>query len=448
MYQGTGLARRCSFGLEGARPPGGAPGLDVVRVLPDGAAARAGLFAGDRLVAVNGAPVLPTSIAAVARTFRPGDGVAFVVERAGRELRLSTLATPAPVERLDGADLELDTVDVGPHRLRMIRTTPCGAPHPRPTVLYLAGLGHATCELPDGPEAPERRFLEGLTALGFATARVERAGVGDSEGSPPDATDFFTEVAGYRAALERLRGDSGVGPIVLFGTSLGGMIAPLLAGEGAGVNGVVVFGTSARKWVDCILHATRRQRTLAGLSAPALDAELMAWAEIHARICRGGETPAEIFAARPELARFEGPSCRGRTIFGRDVAFFREIEGFDLRALWRTVDVPVLVLQGAFDWVCPREEGQSVVEACGPSARYVELPGIGHDMRAHATLERSFASPRAGVWNGAVIEAIRAWIADLQLEGQGSSSMAQEALSNGSPGAGAVRTTLSRLPAR
>jgi pimeloyl-ACP methyl ester carboxylesterase len=439
LYPRTALPRRCSFGLEVARD------LSVVRALPGGVAARAGVRAGDRLVEVCGTPADAATLAALARGVSAGEVVPFVVDRGGERLTMSAPAAAAPIERVAGADVTLGDVSVDGaverYRLRTLRTTPRNARAPHRNVLCIAGLGHATCELPPGDapsDAPERRFLEALGQLGLATLRVERAGVGDSEGPAPRATGFLDEVAGYRAALDALVGqrnstddaDPQVGDVVLFGTSLGGMIAPLLARRDAGVRAVVVFGTSARRWVDCVLHATRRQRALAGAEGAVLEAHVAAWTEIQTRICRGGETPAEIFAARPDLAVFEGPSCHGRTIYGRDVAFFQELERVDLSALWATVDVPILVLQGKYDWVCPPEEGRSVALAAGPRARYVELPGVGHDMRRHASLAESFRQPRAGAWDGSVTAAIARWLDEVVAPSQGSTAISHEAWSN------------------
>lgn len=404
MYQDR-LPRRCSLGLELR-----ARGLEVLRAVAGGTAEAAGVAPGDRLVAVDGAPLEDgASLARAARALSPGREVVFTVERDGARLSLGATACAAPVEAIAGAEVELGEVTVDGARLRTFLTMPSGAA--RAAALLLPGLGHASCELPANPADPQRALIEGLTSLGLATLRIERSGTGDSDGPPFAETDLFADVRAYRAGLDALLADRRFDRVLVFGQSVGGMIAPLLAAEGSGVGGVVVFGTTARPWVDAIVRGTRTQRRLGGAAeGPELEAEIAAWEELHVRACRGGRTPAEIFAEAPHLARLEGPSCTGRALFGRDVAFFQQLERLDLPALWRTVEVPVLSLAGEYDWVCAPEDGREVA-AHAPRGAFVALPAVGHDMLRHASLERSFAAPREGEWDGSVLEALGGWLA-------------------------------------
>lgn len=395
MYQDA-LPRRTSLGIELAPRTG-----EVLGVVAGGTADAAGVARGDRIVAVDdGSPLEP-------RRRGAGDRVAFVVERAGERRTLVGEARPAPVERVAGAAVRLGHVTLASGvRLRTLTTIPDGAPPPFHTVLLLPGLGHASCELGADADDPRRKLLEGLTSIGLSTVRVERSGTGDSEGPPSSETDLFVELEGYRAALDALDADPDVARVWVVGQSVGGMIAPILAPD----RPLVVFGTSARRWVDCIVRGTRIQRRLAGDAEEDIEAYVAAWAEMHALVCREGRTPEEVFALRPHLRSLEGSACRGRALFGRDVAFFQQIERVDLEALWRTVEAPVLVLAGAYDWICAPDDGRRIAELA-PAATFVELPATGHDMRAHASLERSFVAPREGRWDGAVVAAIRAFVA-------------------------------------
>jgi pimeloyl-ACP methyl ester carboxylesterase len=404
------LARRCSLGLEVRVKTG-----EVVHVTRGGTAAGAGVEVGDRLVSINGKELQSDAeLATIARGLSPGARVEIEVKRGGEKLRLEAAMAPAPVEHVAGASVRLGHVVVGGYRLRTIVTTPLDARPPFPLVLYLPGLGHGSCELPADARDPRRKLFEGLTSLGFATMRVERSGTGDSEGPPASEVDLFTEVDAYRAALDAVASHPDVAGVVLFGHSVGGMIAPLLAGEGSRAHGAVVFGTSSRKWTACIVRGTRRQRLLGGAAlGEELDAHVADWAEMHARVCGDLLSPDEVFERYPRLAALRGPSCRGRTLFGRNVSFFQQLERLDLRALWRTVAARALVLSGQYDWICDPEEGRAMMAEL-PAGRFVELPAIGHDMLRHASLEQSFRAPREGVWDGSVVDAVRAWIAELR----------------------------------
>jgi pimeloyl-ACP methyl ester carboxylesterase len=422
MYPSDELPRRPFLGVElRARREGTdtLDGVEVVRVADDGAAARAGVRGRDRLTAINGQSVHePAQIVALARSLAPGEPLTFDVARDRARTTLSGAAVPLPVERINGAELRLDHVGVNGHRLRTFLTIPVAGRPPFTAVLYLQGLGCASCELSQDPDDPLRALFEGWSRSGLATLRVERSGVGDSEGPPCRETDFFAELAAYRAALDALGRHRDIARTVLFGHSVGGMIAPLLAGEGDGVSGVVVFGSSSLRWYDCIVRATRRQRLLAGLAGEALDAHVAAWGELHARVCRDGLMPAEVFSRYPHLSTLEGSACHGETMFGRHVSFFQQLQRLDLAALWGTVSAPVLVLHGAYDWVCAPEEGQGIADAVsGPlrgRARFVELAQIGHDLRRHESLSQSYAHPRQGKWDGSLslLSAMSAWLRD------------------------------------
>ena len=243
--------------------------------------------------------------------------------------------------------------------------------------------------------------------------RVERSGVGDSEGRPCQTLGFFEEVAAYRAALDSLAKDERISKIVLFGQSVGGMIAPLLASEGSRVSGVVVFGTSSLHWYDCIVSATRRQRALAGMAGEELERLVGAWSEVHRMVCREGKTPAEVFAERPDLAFLEGSACHGASMYGRHVSFFQELERVDLPALHRTIAAPLLVLHGEYDWVCHPDEGRAIADVA-PASRFALLSAVGHDMRRHESLASSYTEPRRGVWDDRVVRETAAFIEALR----------------------------------
>ena len=182
VYQADALPRRPFLGLEIGAPPGGilgtAPGLYVVDVTKNGAAARAGILAGDLLIQVNDeAPRDVAELMARSRTLAAGAPVRFVVTRSGEQLALAERLDPLPLEQLDGADVVLDHIEVDGHRLRVIYTVPHGS-GPRPAVLYLQGIACTSCEYPFEPDRPVFWPDRGLDAgrLRDSSARAERRG--------------------------------------------------------------------------------------------------------------------------------------------------------------------------------------------------------------------------------------------------------------------------------
>ncbi|WP_170229981.1 alpha/beta fold hydrolase [Polyangium fumosum] len=419
MYQDDALPRRPFLGLElRARPAEGvSEGLPVVRVAEGGAAALAGVRAGDRLLSLGGATVSePRALVALVRGLVPGAPLHFEIVRDGARVTLPGKATPLPVEHIAGAEVRLGHVTVrGSWRQRTLLAIPTSGKPPFPGILFLSGLGTGSCELSQDPEDPMRQLLEGLAAAGIATMRVERSGVGDSEGPPCQTLGFFDELQGYYDANLALCHEPLVGDQVVFGHGLGGMMAPFLAGRGLNVRGVAVFGTTSHKWVDCMVRATRQQRVLAGMEGEELETYVAAWSEMYTSVCREGIFPRDVFARRPEFAWLEGTSCHGETMFGRHVSLFQEIERLELSALWRMTNVPVLVLHGSYDWAAAPDEGRMIADeiaAASPGrSRFVLLDKVAHDMRRHESLAQSFRNPRAGVRDEGLLRAVLEWLA-------------------------------------
>jgi alpha-beta hydrolase superfamily lysophospholipase len=99
--------------------------------------------------------------------------------------------------------------------------------------MMMRGFSCRSCEFPFAPETPLRALLTAWTRAGYCTLRVEKLGVGDSEGPPCPDNEFASDLAGARAGLELLRAMDFVDGerLAMFGHSVGGMIAPLLAAE-------------------------------------------------------------------------------------------------------------------------------------------------------------------------------------------------------------------------
>lgn len=403
------LPRRVYLGADLGVVPGSA-GASIHGVRAGGPASLSGLRPGDRIVRVGELEVThPADLARALRGARDGESISVEVERSGERVAADVVVRSLPVESIEGGRVVLGEVTTAGARLRTVFTHPAG-PGPWPCVFHLQGIDVGSCEHPLEPDAPLLRLLSEWTRAGFATLRVERSGVGDSEGPPPEETDLEVELEGLTAALDGLSAIPEVdrGQVFLFGHSIGGMLAPVIAGRST-VRGVTVFGTSAKRWRATAVGTTERQLALKGFPAEALSERLAAWAEMHAAVCRDGYTPAEAMARRPHLSVLASRQCGGAALFGHHATFFRQLDALGVGAAWTSVSAPVLVLRGEHDWVCDARDAESVV-AHVSGAAFAELPGIGHDLRWHESLEASFHRPREGTWTGAVSAATTDWM--------------------------------------
>jgi pimeloyl-ACP methyl ester carboxylesterase len=383
--------------------------LHVAELLPGGAAASAGVREGDVLVAIDGEAVTDAlQLLAIARARRSGARVELAVEREGQTRTFDAIAPPLPVETGDLGEIELGAIEIGGHRLRTLVNVPRGTGR-HAALLYLQGVRPRSCEYPLEPNAPLRLLANGCAHEGLLVLRVERAGVGDSEGPSCSQTGLDVELDGYVAGIDHLLSRPDVDPsrIFLFGQSFGAMTAPLLALE-RNVAGIIVYGASAARWHDCVVDTSRRQLRLAGHSEASIEAQVALWAELHALVCREGWTPALACEKRPHLRSLQSVDCVGETLWGRHVSLYQQLDAIDLSSAWAAVGrarVPVLVGRGEYDWICTRDEAEAIVRSTGASARYEELPHIGHDWLAYESFEKS-RQWGEGRWDGAVVRAI------------------------------------------
>lgn len=403
------LARRPYLGLELT------PGGRVVAVAAGSTAAAAGLAPGDRLAAIDDQPV--TSAAAIARSVRAlrvGATARFEIERGGERIHASGQVRPLPTERFEAARVVLDRVVTPEGRLRAIYTVPDAA-GPFSLIVFLPGGAWTSVEHPLAPDHPTRRLIAELTHAGFATLRIERSGMGDSEGPPCTEVGFETELAGYAAALA----DSGRQPFVaagrtlLFGTSLGARVAPLIADDS--VSSAIVFGASARSWHETLLGSTRRQAELSGLAGDALETYVARMARLQELVLRHGRTPEQAFEEDPALR--ELPSAvrgwyAGDRVFGRVARFHQELERADCASAWRRFGRPVLALAGEHDFIASFEEAREIVDLVQhPESGAFEVPGTDHHFKARRSRREALEDPLGGTYAETPVAMALAWLA-------------------------------------
>ncbi|MBI4953073.1 MAG: alpha/beta fold hydrolase [Myxococcales bacterium] len=405
------LARRPWLGVELGAPGRDAAGLPVLRVLPDSMAADAGLAPGDRLLAVGGHAL--TGLADVAPACRSVAGtdttvLAWHATASGEVRARAVAARPLPAEGVAGTRLFYDEVEGPLGRLRTIVTRPA-ARGPHPALLFLQGMDAGSVDFWSGAPAPFAALVHACAAAGFVTLRVEKHGVGDSEGPPCEEGSFADEVAGFRAGLEALARLPFVDArrLYAFGHSVGGMVAPLVA-DAAPLAGIAVYGTSAERFRDCMLASVGRQAALRGLAGPALEERLRLQAALYEAFYVRGLDPDAACAEEPALAACSDPR------FGRSARYVRELDAADLASGWARYRGHVLALHGEHDWVVSEAEAHALcghVRRGGGHARAEVVPGADHFLGAQPSRRASFDAPGSGPPCRPIVERLLGWLA-------------------------------------
>jgi dienelactone hydrolase len=325
------LPRRGYFGVSLEKAEGGAR---VFAVAHDSTAEASGIVIGDVIEAVDSQLVTSPELAvsAIGR-HKSGEPVKIDVRRDGKKLTISATLRSIPLEEMANATVHYGSVAVSPGvRLRTILSIPSDSQNGRfPAVFLIQGGGCGSIDSRFNTAVAQPGMMHTIGSQGFATMRVEKSGVGDSQGAPCDAIGYKEELAGYQAALSALRSNPAVDSnrIYLLGISLGGVFAPILAAE-TKVAGIIVYGSSS--------------------------------------------VPPPVFPGRSER-------------------FFREFASVDVTGVWAKVDTRVQVIQGQYDDDPYTKRGREIapiVNKVTPgAANFLELPGLDHCWSRHASLEAS-----------------------------------------------------------
>ena len=297
--------------------------------------------------------------------------------------------------------------------MRVIVTRPRAGGGKFPAVFVAGWLSCDSVEAPASTEDASGKVFRVLAELpGFVTVRIDKPGVGDSEGVCQE-TDFDTELSAYRAAFRGLPSYPFIdtNKVFVFGVSNGGGFAPLVA-EDAPVRGYIVDGGWVKTWFEHMMEIERRRFELSGKPAGQVNELLRSSARLYEDYLIEGRRPAEILAQHPELrAAWDGDD--DTHLYGRPIAFYQQLQQLNLESAWAKVRVPALVLHGQYDWIMSRDDHERIVELVNRNlpggAQFSELPATGHTFEHYVNMQAAF-NFKASAFNPGNAKLIGEWL--------------------------------------
>lgn len=288
-------------------------------------------------------------------------------------------------------------------RLRTIITKPRDAKGKLP-VIFLAGwLSCDSVEAPADTKDESGLVSRALAQLpGFSLFRVDKEGVGDSEGVCAE-NDFESELACYRAAFHALGNYDFIdtNKVYMLGISNGGGFAPLVPeseGEKAQVRGYISVGGWVKTWFEHMMEIERRRFTLMGKSPGEVNDLMKRAATLYHEWLIKGRSVEDILKEQPQLAEV-WPAGKDTThLYGRPLAFYQQLQKLNLADAWSRVRVSTYVLRGAFDWIMSREDQELIaryVNNNGDLATFYEIPNTGHTFQHYLSLADAFKGKSA-----------------------------------------------------
>jgi len=419
--------RRAYFGAT-LDSPGGDAGAEVLRVAEGSPAAQIGLQRGDRILKLNGRALgASLEVEKFQNALRAGDTLRIEVKRGAEVFERLVKLPGLPMESWPGIRTVYGSA-LSPrgYRVRTIITRPADAGGRLPGIFLAPWLSCDSVEMPFGPGTDGMAGL--LYALakqsGYALMRVERPGLGDSEGPACSETDFLTELDAYRAAFQSFRRSEFVDPdrIFILGLSNGGGYAPLVAGTEK-VAGYVSIGGWAKTWLEHMIEHERRRLALQGFGPGEISRRMKGYSEFYAEYLLNKQTPGEVIRKKPHLADlwYDLPESQ----YGRPASFFHQLQELNLLAAWERTPAPVLTIWGEHDWIMSREDHELIARIANqrkPGAgRFVALQRTTHDLLQNETNEQSFKNFSTGALNPSVVRLVLDWMKDV-LAGDGATS--------------------------
>lgn len=384
-------------------------GVLVREVIPNSTAEAAGIKKGDVLLSINGASAASTNeVFSILAAQQGGSPFRYAVLRDHKVVENEAVFRTLPEERYAGLDVVYTETESVTGQGRIIITKPAGNKR-LPVVAFIGGIGCYSLDFPTDSTAPEVQFLNKLARAGFLTARLEKPGQGDNlrHSKSCEEVSFLEETAAYVAAVNTLRkrADVDSNAIYLFGHSMGGVFAPLVAQQ-TEVKGIIAYGTIGCSFQE-YLAKTRRTIAEAYAMSPEETDELI-------RDCCACSGYYFVDKMSTEEAAAKNPRCREHLpVFDlRSRAYNDELYSFNIPGLWKGFRGKALMLWGESDFIAAREDHEIVAAAINyyhpGNATFRTVKQAAHGM----TTAADFAAARSGdgPYNPQVGQAVLDWL--------------------------------------
>jgi pimeloyl-ACP methyl ester carboxylesterase len=279
-------------------------------------------------------------------------------------------------------------------KLRTYVTRPKNGGGKVPAIFFVGWLSCDSVEYATGePDGFGLLILGLIEQSGYATVRMDKPGVGESQGTPCNKADYQGELEGYQAAFDSMNKYDFIDSqqIFIVGLSNGGGVGPLVSRDHR-IAGFVAAGSWGRTWYEHMLENERVRLTSAHKSPAEVNDEVKALTQFYDLYLIQGQTPGEIIRQHPQwkLLWYDEPDGQ----YGRPAAFYQQLQALNLGQLWQKVEAPVLVIHGSSDTIMSRSDSSAIAEIVNTThpgrARFVEVPGMTHgftvDKKFHAEL--------------------------------------------------------------
>ncbi len=412
------LKRRGLWESKIAYPKNNVPGAKIITMAKHSALEKAGLKNDDIILKVNGILIdSPEVWLETKYDVRANNNSKFEVLRGNILLSVYVNFKEFPEEEHDGLDTFYEEVtSTSGITQRVIITKPKTSRKSMPAIVLIGGLSCSSIEAYPNRSNNWTRVIKDLVEKSdMIVMRIEKPGVGDSEGDC-SKSDFHTDLAGYRAAIKLLKTKPYVdqSKIVVYGSSMGSALAPLLTNE-FNLAGLISDGTFFKTWFEHMLEIERRILQMKGNTESEIVAKMNKYyIPLYYGMLIQKKTYQEVINAYPALKEhnYHGPYH----MYGRPLAYYQQLQDFDLAGEWEKVKVPIRILRGTNDWIMSAYDNQMIVDVLEKQGhlnfQLYEYPGLDHWNTIHEKALDSFEG-KEGKWEDNISMIIVNWAKEL-----------------------------------
>jgi alpha-beta hydrolase superfamily lysophospholipase len=358
------LPRQAYWGAN-FRPPGPLNGgATVINVLPNGFADKSGLKQGDIIFTINNEPIdNRSSYFMIMSKIKGNTGVELQVLSQGKLKKITGILPSMPVEKYKAVKTEYKSV-MSPYgyRVQVIINRPENIKEKIPAIFVVRWMSCDPIEKPVSRKHGVNLLLDDLIEKsGYAVIRVEKPGLGDSEGPSCYDADFNHELAAHKAAFESLKHLDFIDTkkIIVLGQSNGAAYAPLVVND-TKIAAYVVTGLWAKSWYEHMIEFLRKKYELDGFSVNEINQRMKSVIEFYNHYLIYKERPIDILNQKPHLKQIWDDEADHQ--YGLPFAYFHQLQDLNITSIWNRVNLQVLVLYGEYDFLMSKEDHEKIAE--------------------------------------------------------------------------------------
>jgi len=411
------LKRRAAWQAKISSPKNNEPGAKIISIEKNSPLEKIGLLPNDLILKVDNILIKDDETwTEITYGIRSSKLITIQALRDTELIEFNLKLNPIPKETHKGLDTYYEEVtSVYGITQRIIITKPKKT-EKQPTVVLIGGLSCSSIEAFPGRSNNWTRVIKDLVEkTDMVVMRIEKPGVGDS-GGDCSKSDFLTDLAGYRAAIKLLKSKPYVdtSKIVVYGSSLGSTLAPLLANE-FNLVGIISDGVFFKTWFEHMLEIERRIRQMSGDSETEIIEKMNNYYfPLYYGMLIQKKTYQEVVDEYPAIKKYNYHSAQH--MYGRPVEYYQQLQDFNLAGEWEKVKVPVRIIRGSNDWIMSSFDNEMIIDVLKKNGHQdhilYEYPGLDHWNTIHKTPKDSFEG-NPGKWEDNISMHIVNWAREL-----------------------------------